>query len=416
MKAIIRFSTVICLAGLLAGSWVSAQGLAVESEGGSPDEMRSESGYLEVAGGKIYYEQAGEGETMIFIHDGLLHHEVWDAQFLFFAARYRVIRYDRRGYGRSGQPEEAYSNLADLYQVLEQLHVDRAVLVGMSAGGRLAIDFALEYPHRVSMLVLVGAVVRGYGYSDHFYTRGGRLTVADYVDTEKMLKYWVGEDPYEIAPENEAAKARARDLITSNPRNVDTQKFQLAQPPARSALGNLAELSVPTLITVGEYDIPDVHAHAGAIEAGIEGAKRIVISNAAHLVPLEQPDDFNGHVSLFIKETAFFEILESQGTAAASDFITEAKRRNPDEVLFRESEINLMGYQALQAGDVDEAIALFNLNVMAFPLSWNVYDSLAEAYAQKGETALAIENFEKSLQLNRQNTNATGWLERLGER
>ena len=402
---------------ILAAGILIAGAAGSQEVGAGADRMLEdtavESGYAEVEGGTIFYEVAGEGENMVFIHDGLLHREVWDGQFPFFAGRYRVIRYDRRGYGGSPQPEESFSDLEDLHQIFDQLQIDTAIVVGMSAGGRLAIDFALAYPDRVSGLVLVGAVLSGYTYSEHFYTRGGRLDLSDYADTQKMSAYWVEDDPYEIAAGNEAARARARDLLAANPQNFGRQKFTLARQPDRPALGNLHEIAVPTLLVIGEHDIPDVHAHGGAIESSIEGAQRIIVSGAAHLVPLERPADFNTQVGLFLSESTFLAILESKGIAAAMDALKEAKMRDPDIMLFREAMINLMGYQALQAGDIDGAMGLFRLNVEAFPQSWNVYDSLAEAYAEKGETDLAIANYERSLELNPENANARAWIERL---
>jgi pimeloyl-ACP methyl ester carboxylesterase len=64
----------------------------------------------------------------------------------------------------------------------------------------------------------------------------------------------------------------------------------------------LDEIQVPTLIVVGEYDIPDVHAHAGVIEAGIPGSKRVIVNNAAHHVPTEQPEILNELILKFIQE------------------------------------------------------------------------------------------------------------------
>jgi pimeloyl-ACP methyl ester carboxylesterase len=76
----------------------------------------------------------------------------------------------------------------------------------------------------------------------------------------------------------------------------------LAREPDRPALPNLREVAVPTLVLAGEFDIPDVHAHAGAIEAGIAGARRYVVRDAGHLVPLEQPEVFNKLVTQFVEQ------------------------------------------------------------------------------------------------------------------
>jgi 3-oxoadipate enol-lactonase len=378
-----------------------------------PGTGQAESGFMDAGGGEIFYEVTGQGPDMVLVHDGLVHGVVWDGQVPFFARDYRVIRYDRRGYGRSPMSQVPYSDLDDLKALFDHFNVSNAVLVGMSAGGRLAIDFTLEYPERVSRLVLVGAVLNGYGFSEHFFTRGGRLRIADYADEEKMRTYWAMEDPYELAPGDHEARENLEEILAANPQNLDFGKAALARAPRRTALGHLDEISVPTLVVVGEFDIPDVHAHAGVIEAGIAGAQRTVVAGAGHLVPFERPDEFNSQVDLFLKEADFLGILETGGTEAALAAVRAAREKDPDAVIYREAKVNLMGYAELQAGNYGGAIDFFLLNVAVYPGSWNAYDSLGEAYAREGATDLAIENYEKSLELNPDNANAEEWLRRL---
>lgn len=404
---IARILILLCTAGMVS------PGLAATDPGPELDNGPAEYGLIGVEDGELYYEVTGRGQDLVFIHDGLVHSEVWEGQIPFFARDCRVITYDRRGYGRSPMPQELYSDIDDLAAVFDHLDVSSATLVGMSAGGRLAIDFALRYPEKVSALVLVGAVLSGYGFSEHFFSRGGRLSIADYADKEKMRTYWSSEDPYEIGPENKAARKKLMEIIAANPQNTDLEKARMVKPPERAALGNLNEISVPTLVVVGEFDIPDVHAHAGAIESGIGGAQRTVVAGAGHLVPFERPDEFNSQVDLFLKESTFLEILETGGTDAALAAVRAAREQDPDAVIFREAKINLMGYAELQAGNHGRAIDLFLLNVAVYPESWNAYDSLGEAYARQGETDLAIEKYEKSLELNPDNANGSEWLQRL---
>jgi pimeloyl-ACP methyl ester carboxylesterase len=75
--------------------------------------------------------------------------------------------------------------------------------------------------------------------------------------------------------------------------------------PTPPAIGRLHEIRVPTLILVGDADIPDVHAHAGAIEMGISGSKRVVISDAGHLMYMEKPAEFSRQVIGFIESNRF---------------------------------------------------------------------------------------------------------------
>lgn len=373
-----------------------------------------DSGYIKVDDGKLYYEITGQGdETIVLIHDGLVHGAIWDNQFSTFSEKYRVVRYDRRGYGRSPQPESPYSNIEDLNQVFNFLKIDKAILIGMSAGGGLVIDFTLAYPEKVSKIILVGAVVGGFSYSDHFLTRGGRLSATDYANPDKLLEYFVKEDPYEIAPQNKEIKEKLWTLMQKFPQNIDFAKNQLEVRPEPTALDALSEIQVPALIVVGEFDIPDVFVHAGAIESGIPNAQKVIINNAGHLVPFEQPDAFNEQVILFLNSTEFFQVLNNKGAAEAVKLFNEKRKSEPTWLPFSETRMNNLGYQYLQSGQTKEAIELFKLNVLVYPESANTYDSLGEAYMINGDRELAIQNYKKSLELNPDNQNAVEMLNRL---
>src|SRR5260370_35885011 len=108
------------------------------------------SGYAPSDGAKIYFESAGAGPTVVFIHAGVWARRMWDPQFDFFARKFRVVRYDLRGFGKSEMPDLPYSNRGDLGNVLLPLKIDKAVLIGCSMGGSAAIDFTLENPERVT--------------------------------------------------------------------------------------------------------------------------------------------------------------------------------------------------------------------------------------------------------------------------
>ena len=152
--------------------------------------------YVDVEGGKLCYESVGEGETIMLLHDGVLHHVIWDEPFPLLAEEYHVVRYDRQGFGKSSEPRAPFSHLDDLYQLFSQLKIDNAIMFGMSAGGALAIEFTLECPEKVNALVLTGAVVGGYGFSKHALTRGGQITsLADYREPEKFIQYFGWDDP-----------------------------------------------------------------------------------------------------------------------------------------------------------------------------------------------------------------------------
>jgi pimeloyl-ACP methyl ester carboxylesterase len=115
----------------------------------------------------------GAGPPVVLTHDGFLHRETWNAQFETFSTSHRVARWDRRGYGASNEPSGSYSSVDDLARVVRFVSDSPATLIGCSFGGLLSLHCALDRPHLVSALVLVGPIVSGLGFSEHFLSRGG---------------------------------------------------------------------------------------------------------------------------------------------------------------------------------------------------------------------------------------------------
>jgi 3-oxoadipate enol-lactonase len=259
--------------------------------------------FVAVEGSKLYYEECGTGaEAAVLIHDGIAHSAVWDDVWPDFCKHFHTLRYDRRGYGRTPASTTWYTEVEDLAALLRQRKVSHAVLVGSSHGGELSIDFALRYPGVVQQLVLVGAVVNGLPYSDHFLDRGMRNSAPfEKNDTAAGLANWA-KDKYLLAPGHDAAQKRLLALLTTNPQDMTHSDYARPTPPA---IGRLHEIRVPTLILTGDADIPDVHAHAGAIEAGISGSKRVVVPDTGHLMYMEKPGEFSRLVIGFIESNHF---------------------------------------------------------------------------------------------------------------
>jgi pimeloyl-ACP methyl ester carboxylesterase len=257
-----------------------------------------ESGYIHVEGARIFYVAAGQGPVLFMTHDGTLHRETWNAQFIEFAKRYRVVSWDRRGYGRSDVPTAPYSDLNDMLLVFQHLQIERAILVACSAGGLLSLHFALDHPEKVSALVLVGPIVSGLGFSEHFIKRGGRPMPDAKASIEEKIDYWVA-DPWLVNSSNVDAKRQLHSLLTANPQDLSIP-VQFIQWPTTPALPRLSQIKLPTLLIVGESDIPDVHAHVGAIQAGIAGSKRVVLMHSGHLAHIEVPQEFNSLVLNFL--------------------------------------------------------------------------------------------------------------------
>jgi pimeloyl-ACP methyl ester carboxylesterase len=287
------------LVALLLPLGAHGQSAVATAQTTKPPAIEKHSGHLDVRGGRIYYEECGRGANVVLLHDRLLHSVTWDAVWEPLCRKYHVARYDRRGYGKSDLPKIEFSPTEDLYALLAHLQMPRAVMVGNSSGAALAVDFALDHPEMVEGLLLIGPVVDGMEISDAFKEREDRNNAPLLQgDVRAAAENW-SRDPYIIGERHDAARKKLYDALMDCPQNLKyTGEFQAHNSaPSNSRLG---EIHAPAIVLVGEFDISDVHAHAGAIEDGIAGAQRDIIINSGDLVQLEQPDILIEKLSRFV--------------------------------------------------------------------------------------------------------------------
>jgi 3-oxoadipate enol-lactonase len=295
-NALVLLGTLL-LAVLLAGVAALAQSTAA---GTKATNQAGPGQFLDVAGTKLYFEECGTGpEAVLLLHDGIADSAVWDPVWPAFCKQFHTIRYDRRGYGRSPAGTALYSETDDIFALLRHLKIARAFIVGSSHGGELTIAFTLEHPRLVEGLVLVGAVVSGYGYSDFFFNRGiANSKPLEKNDTAGLIANWTN-DRYLLAADHAAARKQLHDILTASPQDLNHPDYAR---PVPASVPRLGEIQAPTLILVGDADIPDVHAHSGVIETGIRNSRRVVVEDAGHLMYLEKPEEFSRIVISFIQD------------------------------------------------------------------------------------------------------------------
>jgi pimeloyl-ACP methyl ester carboxylesterase len=257
--------------------------------------------YLDVGGAKIYFEEEGKGESVVLVHDGLVNSMTWDGEWETLKQKYHVIRYDRRGYGRSDTSSSPFSQIEDLHKLFIHLQIKHATLVGCSSGGGIVIDFSLVYPEMVDRLILIGSVLHGMVVTSQFEERGRKnnapLKHGDFITAAEN---W-SNDPFTIAPGDSVGKKKLYEALVKYPGNLKYSgnlETRLQIPAVR----RLSNIFIPTLILVGEYDMPDVHALEGAIQAGIPGARREIVKGCGHLIPLENSDFLSTRIISFIEK------------------------------------------------------------------------------------------------------------------
>jgi pimeloyl-ACP methyl ester carboxylesterase len=274
------------------------------------EKLQVTTGFLDVPGGQLYYEVAGTGHPLVFIHAGVADNRMWDEQFVPFAERYRVIRYDTRGFGKTRTEGVEFSNRQDLYDLLTHLGVETAYVIGLSRGGQIAVDFTVEHPEMVAALIPAAAGGSGYdqplGDSDAvqqeaaLFTRMEELWEKGAHDELQELEVhaWVDGPRQPVGRAASDVRERVREMNAgAYNRGEPEPKPQPLDPPAA---GRLHEIAVPTLVLIGDLDELATQAMAEYMAQHIPGARKVVFPGAAHMVNMERPERFNEVVLEFL--------------------------------------------------------------------------------------------------------------------
>ncbi|MCA1668513.1 MAG: alpha/beta fold hydrolase [Thermomicrobia bacterium] len=260
-------------------------------------------GFADVNGTRLYYEVAGTGDPLVLIHGFSLDTRMWDDQFTPFAERHRVVRYDVRGFGKSapfgGAP---YTHADDLAALLFHLDIPHAAILGLSMGGGIAVNFALDHPAMTRALIPVDSTLGGRGWSDAFagpFNHVGHVARTVGIDAGK--EEWLNHALFVPANERSDVAERLRQMIGDYSgwhwSNRDPQRG--LDPPAAE---RLREITAPTLVMLGERDLPDFHFIADGIVEQVSGARKIVLPGVGHMANMEAPERFNTEVLGFLAD------------------------------------------------------------------------------------------------------------------
>jgi 3-oxoadipate enol-lactonase len=253
---------------------------------------RSDSGFADVNGTRLHYETKGRGPVVVLLHGGLVDSRQWDDQMTPLSRRFRVVRYDLRGYGRSDVPSGKFSHIEDLRALLDFLDIERATVVGLSMGGIVAADFALEYPQRVERLVLAGAGLRGDTQPADLQSLKAYQTGAR-EGAEKYFDAFLQSDLLAGVRDRPAARARMHRMMVDNFKALDYLASGVITFPSILTIERLGDIRAPTLVMIGSLDSRSLKNVADTLTSNIHGARKVVIAGASHHPPVETPNDFN---------------------------------------------------------------------------------------------------------------------------
>lgn len=264
---------------------------------------RSLSGIAEVNEARLYYDISGVGEPIVLIPGSTLDTRMWEPQMKALTPNYQVVRYDRRGAGKSAPPTTVpYADHDDLRALMDYLQFEQAHILGLSVGGAIAVDFVLAYPERALSLIPVDvSALGGYEWPDQLSSWFAPIYEAGKQGDVKAAKtHWLNTGWFDEARKNPPVLAQLEAIMS----DYTGWHFQHKNPVTSldpPALGRLGEIQVPTLVIVGELDVPFYNIPiADVLAKQIPNAQQVVIQGAGHMSNMEGAEQFNEAVLTFL--------------------------------------------------------------------------------------------------------------------
>jgi pimeloyl-ACP methyl ester carboxylesterase len=259
------------------------------------------TGFASVNGTSLYYEVEGQGAPLVLIHGLGLDTRTWDAQSEALSEHYRVVRYDVRGFGKSALPMEAdFRHAEDLHALLEFLDAPKAHIVGQSMGGLIALQHAMLYPDATLSLILADSALDAFEWSPQW--NASFEAIAGYARNAGPSggnEMWLQHELFAPAREQPECLAKLTQIIRdgSGWNWVNRSPARGIRPPAGA---RLSEIHAPTLVIVGERDLPDFQRIAQTLADSIPNARKMVMKGAGHLTNMENAEEFNSTVLSFL--------------------------------------------------------------------------------------------------------------------
>jgi len=251
------------------------------------------SRFVELTGSRIHFDDVGRGDAVLLLHGLGLDLRTWDAQVPVLAERYRVVRLDLHGFGKSSPITGPYSHGELLGELLGYLEIERAHVVGLSYGGQIAAEFAQAYPERARSLVLVDTDISGLPLK----TLGPSLSKIFGVgktDVEAAKRLWLNHEIFAAAREQPLVFARLEQMVSDYSGWIFAHAGAgLERKPKPPTAEVLQDLRLPALVVVGQRDLPDFQDMSDEVVKRLPGARKVVLEGAGHLCNMEAPASFN---------------------------------------------------------------------------------------------------------------------------
>jgi 3-oxoadipate enol-lactonase len=254
--------------------------------------------FLNLGDARIRYRDEGQGAAVLLIHGWTLDLEIWEPQVQALRAAFRIIRYDRRGYGRSSGEPSIEHDVRDLGAILKHFGLERVALVGMSQASRAAVAYACDLPGQVSCLVLDGPP------EFNSAAAGANLSLAPFRELVHMQglpafrEQWLRHPLMQLRSRDAVARDLLRSVVDHYPGH-DLSEAAVDLPPP-DVWPKLPALTVPALVMTGEHDLPERVRSADALAKQLAAGARVVIPGSGHLDSLDNPDLYNRALAKFL--------------------------------------------------------------------------------------------------------------------
>jgi len=250
---------------------------------------------------ELAYDDAGKGETIVFISGTSLDRTIWGGQVAAFSDRYRCITFDNRDVGESTMMSGAYGPremAADVDGLLAALDLPAAHVVGHSLGGAVAQELALASPDRVRTVSLIATWARNDAYTRSLFRTWQRLrtTLEPAAFLEAILLTGVGHTFLNTVGTESLIQLF---LAAPNPQPADAYCRQVDADLAHDTADRLGKIFPPTLVVAGGEDKIFPAHHAQQLADGIPGAEFVALPRIGHSPMVEDPEAFNAALAAF---------------------------------------------------------------------------------------------------------------------
>lgn len=258
--------------------------------------------YLDLDGARVRYRDEGRGAAVLLVHGWTLDLDVWESQVQALRHAFRIIRFDRRGFGCSSGTPSIEHDVSDIGGLIQHFELERVALVGMSQGSRAVLAYACDHPGQVSCIVLDGPPefdrsIPGANLS--------RVPFRELVHTHGLAGFrrqWLQHPLMQLRSRDAGTRELLQRIVDRYP-GIDLSEGAGDAPPP-NLWAKLDSVAVPVLVMTGEHDLPGRVRSADRLATRFPAGARAVIEGSGHLGSLDNPDSYNRLLAAFLTRHA----------------------------------------------------------------------------------------------------------------